>query len=91
MPSTRYGRRTVRWCAPPPPSTPRTATSARRNTLVNDVMDDAARDRLVETVSGLLAGLRRDEVRQRAFDYWRAIDKVVGDRIEAAALAKHRA
>ena len=32
------------------------------NTLVNEVMDDAARDRLVDTVSGLLAGLRRDEV-----------------------------
>ena len=27
------------------------------NTLVNEVMDDAARDRLVETVSGILAGL----------------------------------
>ena len=48
------------------------------NTLVNEVMDDAARDRLVETVSGLLAGLRRDEVRQRAFEYWRSIDKVAG-------------
>ena len=60
------------------------------NTLVNRVMDDGARDRLVETVSGILAGLKRDEVLQRAFDYWRNIDKVVGDRIEAAALEKRR-
>ena len=60
------------------------------NTLVNQVMDDAARDRLVETVSGLLAGLRRDEVRQRAFEYWRSIDKALGDRIEAVALEKRR-
>ena len=60
------------------------------NTLINDVMDDAARDRLVETVSGLLAGLRREEVRPRAFEYWRAIDKGVGDRIEAAALRSER-
>ncbi len=60
------------------------------NTLVNEVMDNAARDRLVETVSGLFAGLRRDEVLQRAFEYWRSIDKVVGDRIEAATMAKRR-
>jgi catalase len=54
------------------------------NALVNGVMDDAARDRLVDVVSHLLAGLRREEVLQRAFAYWRAIDKVVGDRIEAS-------
>jgi catalase len=60
------------------------------NTLVNLVMDDAARARLVETVSGLLAGLRREEVRQRAFAYWRSIDRALGDRVEAAALEKRR-
>ena len=60
------------------------------NTLINAVMDDAARERLIETVSGLLAGLRREEVRQRAFDYWRNIDKAIGDRIEAAALETQR-
>jgi catalase len=54
------------------------------NTLVNDVMDDPARDRLVATVSGNLSKLRREEVRQRAFEYWRNIDKAVGDRIETA-------
>ena len=58
------------------------------NTLVNEVMDDAARDRLVDTVSGILAGLRREEVLQRAFEYWRNIDKAVGDRIEAATVHK---
>jgi catalase len=56
------------------------------HTLVNEVMDAAARDRLVETVSGLLAGLKREEVRQRAFEYWHQIDKEVGHRIETAAL-----
>jgi catalase len=60
------------------------------NTLVNQVMDDAARERLVETVSGLLAGLKREEVRQRGFAYWRSIDKVLGDRIEVAAMEKRR-
>ena len=58
------------------------------NTLVNDVMDDDQRTRLVGNVSGLLAKVRRDELRQRAFEYWRNIDKVIGDRIEAATLAQ---
>ena len=58
------------------------------NTLINEVMDDAARDRLVDNVSGLLAGLRRQEVLQRAFEYWRNIDKTVGDRIDAATVRK---
>jgi catalase len=58
------------------------------NTLVNEVMDDAARDRLIETVSGILSGLRRPEVLARAFEYWRNIDKAVGDRIEAGTLGK---
>ncbi len=59
--------------------------------LVNDVMDDAARERLVDTVSGILANLRREEVLQRAFEYWRNIDKAVGDRIEGATLEKRAA
>jgi catalase len=64
--------------------------TGQANTLVNQVMDAAARDRLVQTVSGLLAGLRRDEVLQRAFAYWRSIDKALGDRIEAETLEKRR-
>jgi catalase len=54
------------------------------------VMDDAERNRLVETVSGVLAWLRRPEVLQRAFEYWRNIDKALGDRIEALAIKKRR-
>jgi hypothetical protein len=53
-------------------------------------MDDVARDRLVDTVSGPLAALRREEVRRRTFAYRRVIDKVVGDQIEAPAFAKRR-
>ena len=51
-------------------------------------MDDAARERLVDTVSGNLAALRRDEVLKRAFEYWRNIDEVVGASIEGATLNK---
>jgi catalase len=60
------------------------------HTLVNEVMDDAARDRMVETVSGQLAKLRRDEVRQRALEYWRQIDQELGGRIEAAAAQQRK-
>ncbi len=49
--------------------------------LINDVMDDDARDRLVSNVAGHLADGVSDEVLARAFAYWRAIDKAIGDRI----------
>ena len=57
-------------------------------TLLTEVMDDAARDRLIDTVSNILAGLRREEVLQRAFEYWRNIDQAVGNVIEAATLER---
>ncbi|MGY5126852.1 catalase [Streptomyces nigrescens] len=50
-------------------------------TMVRQVLDDAARDRLVSNVSGhLLNGVSRP-VLDRALQYWRNIDKNVGDRI----------
>ena len=49
-------------------------------TLLTEVMDDAARDRLIDTVSNILSGLRREEVLQRAFEYWRNIDTGGGQR-----------
>src|SRR5689334_2968899 len=58
------------------------------NTLVNDVLDDGERERLVSNVSSALSGVRRDDILQRAFEYWRNIDKSIGDRIEAATSEK---
>lgn len=50
-------------------------------TMVRQVLDDAARDRLVSNVSGhLLTGVSRPVV-DRALQYWRNIDKELGDRI----------
>ena len=63
---------------------------SQANALINEVMDDAARERLVETVGDLLAGLRRIDVLQRAFAYWRSIDHSVGAQIEALTLEKRR-
>jgi len=50
-------------------------------TLVREVMDDAQRDRLVANAVGHLSAGVSDEVLQRAFDYWRRIDRDIGDRI----------
>ncbi|GGB38500.1 catalase [Flexivirga endophytica] len=51
-------------------------------TLVREVMDDAARDRLVSNVVGHLRNGVSDPVLERAFEYWRNIDRETGDRIE---------
>jgi catalase len=50
-------------------------------TLVRKVMDDAQRDRLVSNVVGHLKAGVSAPVLQRAFQYWRNIDQVIGDRI----------
>jgi catalase len=50
-------------------------------TLVREVMDDAQRDRLVSNVVGHLKGGVSEPVLERAFEYWRNIDKEIGDRI----------
>jgi catalase len=50
-------------------------------TLVRKVMDDKQRDRLVSNVVGHLKGGVSEPVLQRAFKYWRNIDKEIGDRI----------
>jgi catalase len=54
-------------------------------------MDDAARGRLLDTVWGILSGLRREEVLERAFEYWRNSDKAAGDHIESAMLERRKA
>jgi catalase len=61
------------------------------NTLINQVIDDDQRARLVDTVSGALANIRREAIVQRAYEYWRNIDKPIGDRIEAATQDKRSA
>lgn len=51
--------------------------------LIRDVMDDAARRRLVDNVTGHLKAGVSDKVLQRAFAYWRSIDEDIGRRIES--------
>ncbi|MCF8036777.1 MAG: catalase, partial [Desulfobacteraceae bacterium] len=49
--------------------------------LVREVMDDAARDRLVSNVVGHLKNGVSEPVLKRALEYWRNIDQEIGDRI----------
>ncbi|WNK21023.1 catalase [Halomonas piscis] len=51
------------------------------NALVNQVMDEPARERLVSNVvKHLLDGVTQP-VLERAFDYWRSVDAEIGERI----------
>jgi len=57
-------------------------------TMVREVLDDAARERLVSNVAGHLLNGVTGPVLERAFGYWRNVDKNLGDKIEAAVLGK---
>jgi catalase len=57
-------------------------------TMVREVLDDAARERLVNNIVGHLLNGVSEPVLKRAFEYWRNIDKNLGDRVEAGVLAK---
>jgi catalase len=48
------------------------------------MIDEAARQRLVSNVTGHLRNGVSKEVLDRAFEYWKKIDKEVGDKIKTA-------
>lgn len=52
-------------------------------TMVREVLDDAARDRLVSNIVGHLSDGVSEPILVRAFEYWRNVDKDLGDRVEA--------
>ena len=56
-------------------------------TMVREVLDDAARDRLVSNIAGHLLDGVTEPVLVRAFEYWRNVDKHLGDRVEHAVRA----
>jgi catalase len=51
-------------------------------TLVREVYTDAERERLVGNIVGHLSNGVTEPVLQRAFEYWRNVDKNIGDKIE---------
>ncbi|WP_120004898.1 catalase [Nesterenkonia muleiensis] len=54
--------------------------------LVRSVYTEDQRDRLVETVVGMLIGSVEEPVLSRVFQYWKNIDHEVGERIESSYL-----
>ena len=52
--------------------------------LVRDVFDDAQRDEFVDNVAGHLSDGVTGPVLERAFEYWRNVDREIGDRIADA-------
>ena len=58
-------------------------------TMVRRVLDDAARARLVSNIVGHLKDGVSEPVLGRAFEYWRKVDKDLGDRV-ATGMRKKR-
>ncbi len=56
------------------------------HSLVTETMDDAERQRLVETVASTLGQVKPD-IRERVFEYWRNVDKTTGDAIAELVLS----
>ncbi len=57
-------------------------------TMVRDVLDDAARGRLVQNVVGHLLNGVTEPVLERAFEYWSNVDKGIGEQVRAGVQAK---
>jgi catalase len=57
---------------------------SQARTQVREVLDDAARERLVSNVAGHLSDGVSETVLARAFEYWKNIDQELGERIEQA-------
>ena len=51
-------------------------------TLVRDVMDDAARERLIANIGGHMSAGVKPETAQRVFEYWRSVDPALGAAVE---------
>lgn len=58
--------------------------------LVREVMDDAARDRMVGNISGHLLNGVSEEILVRAFQYWKNVDAELGARVENVVRAAQK-
>jgi catalase len=57
-------------------------------TMVREVLDDEERARLVSNIAGHLSDGVSEPILARAFEYWRNVDKNLGDKVEAAVRAE---
>jgi catalase len=56
-------------------------------TMVREVLGDEERERLVGNIVGHLLDGVSEPILQRAFEYWRNVDKDLGDRVEQGVRA----
>ena len=52
-------------------------------TLYREVFDDAARARFLDTITGHVGGVKSDEIRERAVQYWTNVDAGLGIALRA--------
>lgn len=57
---------------------------SQARTQVREVLDDDARERLISNVAGHLSDAVSDKVLARDFEYWKDIDRGLGERIAQA-------
>ncbi|SNS39729.1 catalase [Micrococcales bacterium KH10] len=60
-------------------------------TLVREVLDDAARDRLVSNISGHVVAVTDGAILERVFQYWKNVDADLGARVESVVRAAKQA
>nr|WP_286009906.1 catalase [Larsenimonas salina] len=60
---------------------------SQANDLVNKVMDDAARDRLVSNIVGHVSADVEEPVLSRVFEYWDNVDATIGKRVRDGVTA----
>lgn len=60
---------------------------SQAGTLVRDVLDDAARERLANNIIGHVLDGVNEPVRSRVFEYWRNVDAELGKKVEAGVRA----
>ena len=82
------GTPTARWCAPRTRCAPRTTTGARPARWSARCSTTPPAHRLVDNIVGHLLNGVSEPILLRAFEYWRNVDKDLGDRIEAGVRAK---
>ena len=58
--------------------------------LIRKVMDGAQRDRLISNLVGHLKDRVSEPVLERAFEYWRSVDKETGDRVAKGVRGESR-
>ena len=63
---------------------------SQANTLINQVMDDAARQRLVTNITGHVLKGVEEPVLSRVFDYWTCIDPQIGQQVREAVMAQKK-